>query len=70
MFFTFPLAGSWLPATTISNMAAKSEKIKQTQKYFSFLKLWQVGRLVFVVIDALRADFVVEPHDPGRPKIR
>ena len=70
MFFIFPLPGSWLPATTTSNMAAKSEKIKQRQTNNSFWKLWQVGRLVFVVIDALRADFVVETQDPRRPKIR
>ena len=69
-FFTFPLAGSWLPATTTANMAAKSEKIKQTQTNNSFWKLWQVDRLVFVVIDALRADFVVETQNPRRPKIR
>ena len=36
MFFIFPLPGSWLPATTTSNMATKSEKIKQRQTNNSF----------------------------------
>ena len=70
LFLLFPFSGCWFPATTTSNMAAKSEKIKQRQTNNSFWKPWQVGRLVLVVIDALRADFVVETQDPRRPKIR